>query len=75
MNKRRDDNLTFVFNPLAGRFTLRTTSSVDIEAEPQTCVGRLVVLLYGTLVLAERRSGYVIMLLVGCSRQPCPSCT
>ena len=25
----------------------------------------LVVLLYGTLVLAERRSGYVIMLLVG----------
>ena len=31
--------------------------------------------LYGTLVLAERRSGHVIMLLVGCSRQACPSST
>jgi hypothetical protein len=30
-----------------------------------TALAVLVVLLYGTLVLAERRSGYVIMLLVG----------
>ena len=30
-----------------------------------TALGVLVVLLYGTLVLAERRSGHVIMFLVG----------
>jgi len=36
------------------------------KAEPSnTALLVLVVLLYGTLVLAERRSGYVIMLLVG----------
>jgi hypothetical protein len=36
------------------------------EAEPsKTALLVLVVLLYGTLVLAERRSGHVIMLLVG----------
>src|SRR5260370_37706872 len=36
------------------------------KAEPSnTALAVLVVLLYGTLVLAERRSGYVIMLLVG----------
>src|SRR4029079_230574 len=36
------------------------------QAEPSnTALIVLVVLLYGTLVLAERRSGYVIMLLVG----------
>src|SRR6516164_6820120 len=35
----------------------------------------LVVFLYGTLALAERRSGYVIMLLVDYSRQRCPSST
>ena len=36
------------------------------KAEPSnTALIVLVVLLYGTLVLAERRSGYVIMLLVG----------
>src|SRR5260370_1110866 len=36
------------------------------KAEPSNiALGVLVVLLYGTLVLAERRSGYVIMLLVG----------
>src|SRR3977135_2136711 len=36
------------------------------NAEPSNiALAVLVVLLYGTLVLAERRSGYVIMLLVG----------
>src|SRR6266404_5087718 len=36
------------------------------NAEPsKTALVVLVVLLYGTLVLAERRSGHVIMLLVG----------
>ena len=36
------------------------------KAEPSNiALAVLVVLLYGTLVLAERRSGYVIMLLVG----------
>ena len=36
------------------------------KAEPSnTALVVLVVFLYGTLVLAERRSGYVIMLLVG----------
>src|SRR5207245_8032084 len=36
------------------------------KAEPSSIpLAVLVVLLYGTLVLAERRSGYVIMLLVG----------
>ena len=36
------------------------------KAEPaNTALIVLVVLLYGTLVLAERRSGHVIMLLVG----------
>jgi hypothetical protein len=36
------------------------------KAEPSnTALVVLVILLYGTLVLAERRSGYVIMLLVG----------
>jgi len=36
------------------------------KAEPsKTALAVLVVLLYGTLVLAERRSGLVIMLLVG----------
>ena len=36
------------------------------EAEPSNiALAVLVVLLYGTLVLAERRSGYAIMLLVG----------
>jgi hypothetical protein len=36
------------------------------KAEPsKTALLVLVVLLYGTLVLAERRSGHVIMLLVG----------
>src|SRR5499427_10933588 len=36
------------------------------EAEPSnTALFVLAVLLYGTLVLAERRSGHVIMLLVG----------
>src|SRR5216684_1628357 len=36
------------------------------KAEPsKIALAVLVVLLYGTLVLAERRSGYVIMLLVG----------
>ena len=36
------------------------------KAEPSnTALLVLVVFLYGTLVLAERRSGYVIMLLVG----------
>src|SRR3981081_1128985 len=33
----------------------------------------LVVLLYGTLVLAERRSGHVIMLIVGLSAARSPS--
>ena len=36
------------------------------EAEPSNiALAVLVVLLYGTLVLTERRSGYAIMLLVG----------
>ena len=36
------------------------------KAEPSNiALAVLVALLYGTLVLAERRSGYVIMLLVG----------
>ena len=36
------------------------------KAEPSNiALAVLVVLLYGTLVLAERRSGYAIMLLVG----------
>ncbi len=36
------------------------------KAEPSNiALAVLVVLLYGTLVLSERRSGYVIMLLVG----------
>src|SRR5258708_149063 len=36
------------------------------KAEPSNiALAVLVVMLYGTLVLAERRSGYVIMLLVG----------
>jgi hypothetical protein len=36
------------------------------KAEPsKTALAVLVVLLYGTLVLAERRSGLIIMLLVG----------
>src|SRR5260370_700653 len=36
------------------------------KAEPsKIALAVLVVLLYGTLVLAERRSGYVIMLLAG----------
>jgi len=36
------------------------------KAEPSnTALAVLVVLVYGTLVLAERRSGHVIMLLVG----------
>jgi hypothetical protein len=36
------------------------------KAEPSNiALAVLVLLLYGTLVLAERRSGYVIMLLVG----------
>src|SRR5215471_5201821 len=36
------------------------------KAEPSnSALAVLVVLLYGTLVLSERRSGYVIMLLVG----------
>ena len=36
------------------------------KAEPSNiALAVLVVLLYGTLVLAERRSGYVIMLLLG----------
>jgi hypothetical protein len=35
----------------------------------------LVIFLYGTLVLAERRWGHVIMFLVGLSRPGCPSFT
>ena len=36
------------------------------KAEPSnTALVVLVIFVYGTLVLAERRSGYVIMLLVG----------
>ena len=35
----------------------------------------LVVFLYGTLVLAERRSGTSSCCSSGCSQRPCPSCT
>src|SRR6266404_5646333 len=43
------------------------------KAEPSNiALAVLVLLLYGTLVLAERRSGYVIMLLVGLSAAGMP---
>ena len=46
------------------------------KAEPSnTALVVLVVFLYGTLVLAERRSGTSSCCLSGCSRQACPSST
>ena len=50
--------------------TLHLTHDIVLgisKAEPSNlnAVPVFVILLYGTLVLAERRSGYVIMLLVG----------
>jgi hypothetical protein len=46
------------------------------KAEPSNiALAVLVVLLYGTLVLAERRSGTSSCCSSGCSRQPCPSST
>jgi len=46
------------------------------KAEPSNiALAVLVVLLYGTLVLAERRSGTPSCCSSGCSRQPRPSCT
>ena len=46
------------------------------KAEPSnSALIVLVVFLYGTLVLAERRSGTSSCCSSGCSRQPCPSST
>ena len=62
---------TLVITSLLSILLLTLHISDDIvrgisNAEPaNTALLVLVVLLYGTLVLAERRSGYVIMLLVG----------
>src|SRR3954469_2228943 len=64
-------NTTLVVTSLLSIVLLTLHITDDIvrgisKAEPSnTALLVLVVLLYGTLVLAERRSGYIIMLLVG----------
>jgi hypothetical protein len=64
-------NVTLTITSLLSILLLTLHISDDIvrgisKAEPSnTALIVLVVFLYGTLVLAERRSGYVIMLLVG----------
>jgi hypothetical protein len=64
-------NATLVVTSLLSIFLLTLHITDDIvrgisKAEPaNTALLVLVVLLYGTLMLAERRSGHVIMLLVG----------
>ena len=64
-------NATLVVTSLLSIFLLTLHITDDIvrgisNAEPaNTALLVLVVLLYGTLMLAERRSGHVIMLLVG----------
>jgi len=64
-------NATLVVTSLLSILLLTLHVTDDIvrgisKAEPSnTALVVLVVFLYGTLVLAERRSGYIIMLLVG----------
>ena len=71
MVARMKDNVTLTVTSLLSLLLLTLHITDDIvrgisKAEPSnTALLVLVVFLYGTLVLAERRSGYVIMLLVG----------
>ena len=66
-----NENRTLVVTSLLSIVLLTLHITDDIvrgisQAEPSnTALVVLAVLLYGTLVLAERRSGHVIMLLVG----------
>ena len=68
---RMKHNATLVVTSLLSLLLLTLHITDDIvrgisKAEPSnTALVVLVVFLYGTLVLAERRSGHVIMLLVG----------
>jgi hypothetical protein len=68
---RMKQNTTLVVTSLLSILLLTLHITDDIvrgisKAEPSnTALVVLVVFLYGTLVLAERRSGHVIMLLVG----------
>ena len=65
------ENVTLTIASLLSILLLTLHITDDIvrgisRAEPANiALAVLVMLLYGTLVLAERRSGYVIMLLVG----------
>jgi hypothetical protein len=65
------ENVTLTIASLLSILLLTLHITDDIvrgisKAEPsKIALAVLVVLLYGTLVLAQRRSGYVIMLLVG----------
>jgi hypothetical protein len=65
------DNVTLVVTALLSILLLTLHITDDIvrgisKPEPSnTALVVLAVLLYGTLVLAERRSGHIIMLLVG----------
>jgi hypothetical protein len=71
MEHRRKDNAILVVASLLSILLLTLHITDDIvrgisKAEPSnTALLVLAVLLYGTLVLAERPSGHVIMLLVG----------
>src|SRR3954465_6922619 len=68
---RMKPNVTLVVTSLLSILLLTLHITDDIvrgisKAQPSnTALVVLVVLLYGTLVLGERRSGHVIMLLVG----------
>src|SRR5262245_65764209 len=68
---RMKQNAVLVVTSLLSLLLLTLHVTDDIvrgisKAEPSnTALIVLVVLLYGTLVLAERRSGHIIMLLVG----------
>ena len=66
---KRNDMLTIASLLSILLLTLHVTDDIVrgiSKAEPSnTALAVLVVLLYGTLVLAERRLGHVIMLLVG----------
>jgi hypothetical protein len=65
------ENVTLTIASLLSILLLTLHITDDIvrgisKAEPSnTALAVLVLLLYGTLVLAQRRSGYIIMLLVG----------
>jgi biotin transporter BioY len=65
------DNVTLAITSLLSilLLTLHVTDDLvrgfDQAGPANTALLALVVFLYGTLVLSERRSGYVIMLLVG----------